>query len=335
VQVAFDVMAGYNLRDDDAVDAIRGLRAALHGFVTLESGATSGCRWTSIAVSSASSPVLRQRSKPGAMTLPSRLKSDGVTQARTRFNDADVPPPAPEVVRDQATAPHATVRAQLDQASIGEGRDHRRSPERCEAACSRAAFDYTDGAAEGEIGLRRARRMFQTLEFSPSVLHDVSAPDTSTTVLGRPTAAPFAFAPTGFTRLMHHEGERAVVRVAERYGIAYALSTMATTSIETWRPPARQRGNGFSSTCGRTALPARADVARTGGRVRSAHADRRRSGRGGIAYAMFATGSRYRRPSPSRRSPTSRRTPRGGANLLTTAPLSSHRSTGGTAPSLS
>lgn len=36
VQVAFDVMAGYNLRDDDAVDAIRGLRAALHGFVSLE-----------------------------------------------------------------------------------------------------------------------------------------------------------------------------------------------------------------------------------------------------------------------------------------------------------
>src|ERR1700726_21187 len=77
----------------------------------------------------------------------------------------------------------------------------------------RAAFDYTDGAAEGEISLRRARRMFQTLEFSPSVLHDVSAPDTSTTILGHKAAAPFSFAPTGFTRLMHHEGERAVVRV--------------------------------------------------------------------------------------------------------------------------
>jgi AcrR family transcriptional regulator len=35
-QVAFDVMAGYELRDDDAVDAIRALRAAFHGFVTLE-----------------------------------------------------------------------------------------------------------------------------------------------------------------------------------------------------------------------------------------------------------------------------------------------------------
>ena len=96
----------------------------------------------------------------------------------------------------------------------------------------RAVFDYTDGAAEGEISLRRARRMFQTLEFSPSVLHDVSGVDTTCTVLGRACTAPFAFAPTGFTRLMHHEGERAVVHVAERHGIPYALSTMGTTSIE-------------------------------------------------------------------------------------------------------
>ena len=96
----------------------------------------------------------------------------------------------------------------------------------------RAVFDYTDGAADGEISLRRARRMFQTLEFSPSALHDVSAVDTGGVVLGRAAAVPFAFAPTGFTRLMHHEGERAVARVAERHGIPYALSTMGTTSIE-------------------------------------------------------------------------------------------------------
>ena len=42
VQVAFDVMTGYNLRDDDAVDAIRGLRAALHGFVSLEAAGGFG-----------------------------------------------------------------------------------------------------------------------------------------------------------------------------------------------------------------------------------------------------------------------------------------------------
>jgi len=32
--------------------------------------------------------------------------------------------------------------------------------------------------------------------------------------------------------MMHHQGERAVVRVAEAVGIPYALSTLGTTSIE-------------------------------------------------------------------------------------------------------
>jgi AcrR family transcriptional regulator len=36
VRVVADVMAGFQLRDDDAIDAIRALRAGLHGFVTLE-----------------------------------------------------------------------------------------------------------------------------------------------------------------------------------------------------------------------------------------------------------------------------------------------------------
>ncbi len=96
----------------------------------------------------------------------------------------------------------------------------------------RAVFDYTDGAAEQEISLVRARQLFHDLELRPSVLRDVSAVDTTTSMLGRPSRLPFAFAPTGFTRLMHHEGERAVVRTAQRYGIPYALSTLGTTSIE-------------------------------------------------------------------------------------------------------
>jgi AcrR family transcriptional regulator len=36
--VIFDVLSGYDLRDDDAVDATRFLRATLHGFVALETG---------------------------------------------------------------------------------------------------------------------------------------------------------------------------------------------------------------------------------------------------------------------------------------------------------
>ena len=96
----------------------------------------------------------------------------------------------------------------------------------------RAVFDYTDGAAEAEISLRRATEAFRRVEFQPRVLRNVDRVDTTTTILGRPAALPLAFAPTGFTRMMHHEGERAVVQVADRAGIPYALSTMGTTSIE-------------------------------------------------------------------------------------------------------
>ena len=96
----------------------------------------------------------------------------------------------------------------------------------------KAVFDYTDGAAEAELSLRRARDAFSRLEFRPSVLQDVSSVDTSTTLLGGPSAFPFAFAPTGFTRMMHHAGEPAVARVAARLGVPHTLSTMGTTSPE-------------------------------------------------------------------------------------------------------
>nr|WP_239579180.1 alpha-hydroxy acid oxidase [Microlunatus panaciterrae] len=97
----------------------------------------------------------------------------------------------------------------------------------------RAVFDYVDGGADGEVSLRRARDLFASLELQPGVLHDVSAPDLRTPVLGRTNSLPFAFAPTGFTRMMQHEGEVAVARVAARNGIGYALSTMGTSTIET------------------------------------------------------------------------------------------------------
>lgn len=96
----------------------------------------------------------------------------------------------------------------------------------------RAVFDYTDGGAGDEISLRRARAAFARVEFQPRVLRDVSCIDLTTTILGVPAALPLVFAPTGFTRMMHTEGEPAVARAAERAGIPYALSTMGTTSIE-------------------------------------------------------------------------------------------------------
>jgi L-lactate dehydrogenase (cytochrome) len=96
----------------------------------------------------------------------------------------------------------------------------------------RAVFDYTDGAAGEEVSLLRARKAYRRVEFQPTVLEDVSTVDLSTTILGGPASLPLVFAPTGFTRMMHTEGEPAVARVAARVGVPYALSTMGTTSIE-------------------------------------------------------------------------------------------------------
>jgi L-lactate dehydrogenase (cytochrome) len=95
-----------------------------------------------------------------------------------------------------------------------------------------AAFDYTDGGAEGEVSMRRARQAFEDIEFHPDILKPAQHVDTSTEVLGGLSALPFGIAPTGFTRLMQTEGEVAGAGAAGAAGIPFTLSTLGTTSIE-------------------------------------------------------------------------------------------------------
>ncbi|MGZ8723923.1 MAG: alpha-hydroxy acid oxidase [Aeromicrobium sp.] len=109
----------------------------------------------------------------------------------------------------------------------------------------KAAFDYTDGAAEAELSLARARQAFQDITFHPSILRDVSDVDTSVEVLGGRSALPFAIAPTGFTRMMQTEGEIAGASAAGAAGIPYSLSTMGTTSIEDVRAANPEGRNWF------------------------------------------------------------------------------------------
>ncbi len=107
----------------------------------------------------------------------------------------------------------------------------------------RSVFDYVDGAAEQEISLARARAAFDRVELHPHVLRDVSRVDTRADVLGAPAALPLVLAPTGFTRMMHHQGELAVAAAAARADVPYVLSTMGTTDLESVRacaPAARQ-----------------------------------------------------------------------------------------------
>ena len=80
-------------------------------------------------------------------------------------------------------------------------------------------FDYTDGSAESEVSLARARKAYQDIEFNPSILKDVSKADLTCEVLGQKFSMPMGIAPTGFARMMQTEGEIAGARAAEKFGI--------------------------------------------------------------------------------------------------------------------
>ena len=96
----------------------------------------------------------------------------------------------------------------------------------------RGIFDYIDGGAEDERTLADNSAAFARIRFRPRVLREVGDVDPSTMLLGRPLPYPLVLAPTGYTRVADPQGELAVARAAERAGLPYALSTMATRSIE-------------------------------------------------------------------------------------------------------
>ena len=96
----------------------------------------------------------------------------------------------------------------------------------------KVVFDYVEGGAIDEIAYSRSRAAYSRIEINSRVLRDVSKIDTSEKILGKVVDIPICFAPTGYTRLVHHVGEPAVANVASNKNLIYALSTMGTTSPE-------------------------------------------------------------------------------------------------------
>jgi L-lactate dehydrogenase (cytochrome) len=93
-------------------------------------------------------------------------------------------------------------------------------------------FNYIDGGADDESNVLGNIHAFDTASLVPEYLIDVAEIDLSTKVLGREIAMPLFLAPTGMTRLFHHDGETAVSKAAAKAGTYYSLSTVGSTSIE-------------------------------------------------------------------------------------------------------
>lgn len=93
-------------------------------------------------------------------------------------------------------------------------------------------FHYIDGGADNEWTLRNNTAAFDRYTLMPSGLADTSSVDMTREVLGQKLSMPLFLAPTGMSRLFHHEGERAVARAAAKAGTLYSLSTVSSVSIE-------------------------------------------------------------------------------------------------------
>lgn len=97
----------------------------------------------------------------------------------------------------------------------------------------RVMFDYVDGAAEDEVTMGRNRSGFDHWDLVPHSLTDVSNVNLGTKIQGEYSPLPLVIAPTGGTRLFHHQGEKASSAAAADKGLAFTLSSMSTYDIET------------------------------------------------------------------------------------------------------
>ena len=96
----------------------------------------------------------------------------------------------------------------------------------------RMFYDYVASGSWTESTLRANSADFQDIKLQQRVLVDLDGRSLATRMLGQEVRMPLAIAPTGFTGMMHADGEILAARAAEKFGIPFSLSTMSICSIE-------------------------------------------------------------------------------------------------------
>ena len=93
-------------------------------------------------------------------------------------------------------------------------------------------FHYIDGGADDEITLHQNTKAYEKCDLIPNVLRGVEEVDLSVSLMGKKINLPLFFSPTALQRLFHYDGERAVGKVAEKFGTFFGISSLATVGIE-------------------------------------------------------------------------------------------------------
>ena len=93
-------------------------------------------------------------------------------------------------------------------------------------------YDYVASGSWTETTLRENSSDFDPIKFRQRVLVNMEGRSLATKMIGQDVHMPLAIAPTGFTGMMHADGEILAARAAEKFGIPFSLSTMSICSIE-------------------------------------------------------------------------------------------------------
>lgn len=96
----------------------------------------------------------------------------------------------------------------------------------------RMFYDYVDTGSWTGSTYEANESDFQKIKFRQLVARDLSSRSLKTQMIGESVAMPVALAPTGFTGMMHADGEILACQAAQEFGVPFTLSTLSICSIE-------------------------------------------------------------------------------------------------------
>jgi L-lactate dehydrogenase (cytochrome) len=93
-------------------------------------------------------------------------------------------------------------------------------------------FHYIDGGGDDELTKDRNTAAFADVDLVPDVLVNVETVDPSITVLGKSCRLPLMLSATALQRLFHWQGERAVAAAADKFGLWFGISSLASVGMD-------------------------------------------------------------------------------------------------------
>lgn len=102
----------------------------------------------------------------------------------------------------------------------------------CRKRIPNVAFQYLESGTEKEKALDSNKSQFDSIQFVPKFCLGKKITDLKTTFLNQEFSSPIGIAPVGLTGLIWPNAEKYLLKVADKSGIPFCLSTVATCRPE-------------------------------------------------------------------------------------------------------